>query len=133
MVTLNKGDPINLVSIGGEWWILRDAGLPAMEVFAGTGDIQIMIIVTIRKNETGEAVTFDDYILWRPDDGDEIRTFIWEEGNYSCDCNREIFFEREMGRDLDFEPECCTDGRFSVSLANKFEGRVFYTELEGDK
>lgn len=29
----------------------------------------------------------------------EFSDYIWSEGNYSCDCNRSLFFQRASGKD----------------------------------
>ena len=62
-----------------------------------------MYAVEITNNATGETVlcTFPG----------EFDDFLWEEGNYSCDCNREIFFQRAKGKEVD--DACCGEGRFS--------------------
>lgn len=128
---MEAGEHINLVLICGEAWIVHNVGGPHSKLFSVGGDVPVKVIVTLRKNETGEIVKFDDYVLWYGFADDCPSAFIWEDGNYSCDCNREAFFERELGRDFDDEALCCTDGRFSVSLANKMGGRVFYDEMGG--
>jgi hypothetical protein len=35
--------------------------------------------------------------------------FIWTEGNYACDCNRGLFFERAANPEYDGDPECGHD------------------------
>jgi hypothetical protein len=63
------------------------------------------------------------------DDGDEIpNPYIWQEGNYSCDCNRELFFERAAGNEPG-ETEC-GGGRFQVNLENPVTGEIYYREFE---
>ena len=52
------------------------------------------IMVLIEKVETGERRWYDE-----GDDYSAIE-FQWSEGNYSCDCNRALFFARAGG-----EPE----------------------------
>ena len=57
--------------------------------------------------------------------------YIWSEGNYSCDCNRELFFARGRG-----EPEPanenlrCTDGRFLVLVVAE-DGSVVFDDTGG--
>jgi hypothetical protein len=46
--------------------------------------------------------------LWETDGG--ISTFMWAEGNYSCDCNREIFFLKEHGLNV-----TCGSHRFIIT------------------
>lgn len=49
--------------------------------------------IEVRRLDTGEVreVTVDS-LLHGP--YHDFPPFIWEEGNYSCDCNLHIFFER---------------------------------------
>jgi hypothetical protein len=54
------------------------------------------------------TVQYEDY-----DYGIESTVFMWQEGNYSCDCNRALFFARASG-DPDPEPRPCGDIAFRV-------------------
>lgn len=46
--------------------------------------------------------------------------YQWFEGNYSCDCNRALFFARAGGED---DPEIgCGEGAYSVRLVNADTG-----------
>jgi hypothetical protein len=49
-----------------------------------------------------------------PWDGD----YIWAMGNYSCDCNRAIFFGDEC--------EECGDGKFSIRIVS--DGELVYAD-----
>ena len=64
----------------------------------------IQLIAKIRKNDTGEIREGKEDVLWDEDEN-EPHLWIWEEGNFSCDCNRELFFNRYGGVDAD-ETEC---------------------------
>ena len=55
-------------------------------------------------------------------------TYIWEDGNYSCDCNRRRFFARANDEDKDLDRPCGYD-RYSVRLRNAKTGRVYYDEF----
>lgn len=84
-------------------------------------------IAEIRSNETGEVVEYEtDEILY---DGHKTpSTFNWIENNFSCDCNRRMFFDRVKGNEEeDFD---CTYGLFSVNLKNKLDGVVYYREFD---
>jgi hypothetical protein len=79
--------------------------------------------VHITRVETGEtrSMPFDF-------DGD----FIWSEGNFSCDCNRNLFFEREClgakddeGRADDRE---CGQEAFLVRITSNATGEVLYED-----
>jgi hypothetical protein len=53
------------------------------------------------------------FVVGRPyDTGDAL--YIWTEGNYACDCNRHIFFERFWDREPDDRE--CSDGRYLIQL-----------------
>ena len=51
-------------------------------------------IAHIKKTTTGET---REHLIEDYDDSN----FIWEDGNYACDCNRELFFERACGKEPD--------------------------------
>jgi len=92
------------------------------------GYICVKCIAEIRNNETGEIREYEtDEIL---DLGSEHpNIFNWEENNFSCDCNRLLFFKRagnEKSED-DWDVQC-SDGKFSVNLKNKKDGKVYYRE-----
>lgn len=87
----------------------------------------VRCVAHIRKNATGEVRRYEtDEIL---EDGEtHPSVFNWEENNFSCDCNRELFFERSAGNEI--ETEECSDGRFSVNLENPVTGEIYYREFE---
>lgn len=72
--------------------------------------------VQIRKNDTGEIRFYTLEAL--EDDGD----YIWTDGNFSCDCNRAIMFDRAKDQEIpewwlkEPTPYPCSDGAFSVLL-----------------
>jgi hypothetical protein len=43
--------------------------------------------------------------------------YIWVDGNYSCDCNRQLFFMR-AGEEEEPENNPCGNSRYSVQIAN---------------
>lgn len=69
--------------------------------------------VEIRRNSDGVVRIYkDDH--WLSD-------FIWSDGNYACDCNRHLFFERAGGVDPYDDPDhvsVCTDDKYSVRITN---------------
>lgn len=74
--------------------------------------------VTIRKNATGETRVYDCSDLeWR-----EHSLFWWTDGNFGCDCNRELSFERAGGSDPDIDAVKCGDGAFTVLHADFPDG-----------
>jgi len=95
------------------------------------GDEYVLVecIAEIRNNETGEVIEYQTEERLgvgnnHPD------TFNWEENNYSCDCNRLLFFKRVKGEETedDFEVEC-SSGKFSVNLKTKKDGNIYYREF----
>jgi hypothetical protein len=55
------------------------------------------VTVTIKEAITGQSVTYQDkFPYWHEDEPNNPRWdtlhFIWTDGNYSCACNRKIFF-----------------------------------------
>ena len=56
----------------------------------------VPVNVHIRRNADGavRVYPFPEY-GWDTDGSD----FIWSDGNYACDCNRHLFFERAGGND----------------------------------
>lgn len=86
----------------------------------------IDIIAEIRENETGIVKEYEMLNCISQDDGYEVR-YIWSDGNYGCDCNRHMFFDRVDGRqEEDYE---CSDGLYSVRVRNKETGLVIYSEF----
>lgn len=76
----------------------------------------------IRRNDDG-IVASDIWPNW------DFNVFWWEEGNASCDCNRELFFLRARGESNDAETECGYS-RYSVRLSDTDTGAVLYNEIE---
>jgi len=87
--------------------------------------------IEIRRNQDG-VVAAD---VWNGQEWTEASDFLWSDGNYSCDCNREHFFLRAMGQDEDDDSAtACGDERFSARISNADTGDVLYDEFsESDK
>lgn len=77
-------------------------------------------ILYVRRNVDG--VIRKSNITW-----DYWGDFIWEEGNFSCDCNRAAFFAEAEGEDGPEDPPC-GDNAFSVMLTT-MDGYPLYNEL----
>lgn len=75
------------------------------------------VILSIRKDSTGEVRRCD----WEVED--EFEPYIWEEGDYACDCNREAWFE---GSDRE---RSCSYHRFSIRIERKDTGALLYSEF----
>ncbi len=83
----------------------------------------LKILVKVRNNETGEirdcqTTGLYDHKL------DEFSNYIWAEGNYACDCNRDSFFN---GGDSDME---CGDTKYSINIYNPKTGVKIYEEFK---
>lgn len=96
-----------------------------------SGGSWVAVLAMITKVETGEVREYITEEILR--EGDEYpNEFNWEEGNYSCDCNRDLFFLRAGGEDdsESFESYQCSDGKYSVDLINPVTGNTYYKESE---
>lgn len=63
----------------------------------------------------------------------ESPEYIWEEGNFKCDCNRHLFFEYAAGRESMTEIEQdpgygCSSGRFKIDKIELEDGSIVYKE-----
>jgi hypothetical protein len=82
-------------------------------------------IVAIRRNADGEVRLCPQPFEW-----EEGSNFQWTEGNYGCDCNRELFFERAAGLDPDVMSATCGTDRYSVEHIELPDGtRIELEEL----
>lgn len=78
----------------------------------------------ITKIETKETVSVDMEFPW-----EEGSMYWWTDGNFGCDCNRQIQFEHAKGKEYP-EIECgCSEGRFSVEIELE-DGRRFAANPE---
>lgn len=105
-------------------WIKSDMQNPLKDAF------WVEIITEIRHNKTGEIVVFEDEAVMFQNE-EHPDTWIWNEGNYSCDCNRRLFFKRAKGEETKEDWDVpCSDGKYSVNLKNKKDGKIYYQEFE---
>ena len=88
----------------------------------------VKVIAHIRKNSTGEVRQYETHEILG-EGKDKPNNFNWAENNYSCDCNREIFFERAIGKEIEDEDNDCGHGGFSVNLQNPVTGEFYYKEF----
>lgn len=88
--------------------------------------------VWIRDRKTNETVRCEMPYEWYKDDSDD--EFWWSEGNFGCDCNRLLTFERakgndpEMGKDDKCHYDDFPDGRFQVVSIKLPNGKEVYSE-----
>lgn len=76
--------------------------------------------ITLKDTATNEVVTFEwvDPITRSidPSEQDEQIRYYWEEGNLSCDCNRDSYFGHEDGS--------CNDERYNLQkIVNLITGQ----------
>jgi hypothetical protein len=69
-------------------------------------------LVALRNNETGEVRLYRDNITW----DDDHSHFMWTDGNYGCDCNRHMMFQRAHGDASDWDTPC-GDERYTALYA----------------
>ena len=64
--------------------------------------------VYITDTLTGETIVSHEDFIVEDDDccPDGFPHYNYEEGNFSCDCNRALFFERAKGEETEREREC---------------------------
>lgn len=91
--------------------------------------------VRIRRVSDGKEVLYKDDLIWSDDyEEPQLCTFIWEEGNFSCDCNRESFFYDAMNIPRDKQPDngCNTgENEFQVEIKD-WTGKVIYSDISPD-
>ena len=69
----------------------------------------------ITKVDTGETRTTDIEWDWHKN-GEDGDWFWWSEGNYSCDCNRELCFLRAGGETPEISDVECSEGKYTVEI-----------------
>ncbi len=74
--------------------------------------------ITITDTVTGKTAE-----LLEPD----FSEFQWTDGNYGCDCNRGIFFDRALDQEQEFESYECGSGRYKIRVTDD-DGAEVYAE-----
>lgn len=107
-----------LASIPENCWVMRDIRDPG---FDGEEDIntraRTVALVSLRLPDGREGSFEMDFGYGYPVHSVH---FMWEEGNYSCDCNKRLYLARECGIDPeneDLDIVMCGDTIELVSLA----------------
>jgi hypothetical protein len=90
----------------------------------------VKINAIIRNNLTDEVRIFGTDGIWDVE-YNAPNLWIWGEGNFSCGCNRQLFFQRASGED-ETEEDSCSSGRFSVNLQNPKTGEMLYREFDNE-
>ncbi len=98
--------------------------LPPNPLYFLAGARWVQVIAHIRNNATGEVHQYPTREII--DQGEEVpNVYLWEDGNYSCDCNRAQFFGDPVTDDMP-----CGSERYAVNLQNPANGKVYYRELD---
>lgn len=84
----------------------------------------ISTTIEIRENSSGRIVRYAQDM----DLSHENCFFIWEEGNFSCDCNRHILFHSNSDYDGFIEDFPCGDEFYSVNIYSE-GGLILYKEF----
>lgn len=78
-------------------------------------------VVEIRRN-------IDGVVRLHLENDEWLGPYIWEDGNYSCDCNRFLFFMRAADEDEgEWDDLRCGDGGYSVRITDS-NGYVLYED-----
>jgi len=87
------------------------------------------VLISLRRTADGTARTYRD-TLSVDEDWDGL--FVWRDGNYRCDCNRILFFERAGGVEPDLEKDDpCGYTAFVVdAIVRVSDGALLYSEKE---
>jgi len=78
-----------------------------------------MIVIHLRRNVDGVIRLIEETGHWErrdtlyEDEQEDCHEFIWTDGNYACDCNRYLFFQRAAGEAED-AGRICGDGAYSI-------------------
>ena len=91
-------------------------------------NIWVRVDAHIREIESGDVRVLHSEGIW-DDENDQLFVFNYEEGNYSCDCNRKIFWGRAIEHEYEDEETPCGDGKYSINLVNPQTGEVVYREF----
>jgi hypothetical protein len=80
---------------------------------------------------SNQTVEFDDtwgypdYI--RGEDWETDPVFIWTDGNYGCDCNRHIFFNKDGLNNINYEDVECGEKLYRLNWIKNLEtGKVIF-------
>lgn len=110
---------------------LTAMGIPAKQL---TGPHHDMVMsecdIRMRRVADGKEVTFKDDLVWSDDDDElKLSTYIWEEGNFQCTCNRGRFFDRALKIPEEEIPDYkCGDDEYLVEIKD-WTGKVIYSDI----
>lgn len=92
-------------------------------------EIVLPCAIEILDARTGEtAAFFDQGSIWEEDG--ELNDYMWAEGNYSCDCNRALFWHRAQGIDISPDAVACSNDRYFAKATRLDTGEIVFDEIE---
>lgn len=93
-------------------------------------DYWVMIHVHVIRNRDGVARVYKDDSGMLDDDKESLSTYIWSDGNFGCDCNRYLFFQRAADEDEDDDaPDGhCGEDKYTIYIVNPATGDIVYDE-----
>jgi hypothetical protein len=119
---------MNEQEIRQKWKVIEKPGEEKPGFF--NGSLRVQVIAEIHDNQSKITHQYPTEVFFEL--GAEVPSnFMWKDGNFSCDCNRHLFFNYAVGiePEEDEEDDECTDWKYSVRLVNPVDGKVFYNEL----
>lgn len=78
-------------------------------------------IFTLRRNSDSVERVLPHENEWRD-------AYLWADGNYSCDCNRHLFFERSSGNDPEVDSGTCGDQVAYSLRVTDADGKVLHCD-----
>ena len=88
----------------------------------------VKIAVIIQDNKTKENVFYLDDAIY-DEENKRASTWIWEEGNFSCDCNRYLFYQRAKNLE-EYDDIDCSYVKYSVCIINPKTKEILYDEIK---
>lgn len=76
------------------------------------------IVVIMTDTTTGEVASYSDTGNFEPDENGFDDRYMWEEGNWACDCNRGIMFQTALGNTEGEYPTPCGSTRYRVRIVD---------------
>lgn len=92
------------------------------------GFYMVSAVARIKNVKSGIIVNYQTEIIW-DDDNNKPSTYNWAHGNFSCDCNRALFFD---GSKCGCSRGSVDGNTYLVNLINPKTGEVFYSEFMED-
>jgi hypothetical protein len=107
--------------------MLSEYEIIEVQDFEPDDTIWVKLRVQILNTKTQEVVECSEKGIFNKHEG-KVSLYIWKEGNYSCDCNRELMFERAKGTPEDELNTTCGKGKYLVNIFTT-KGKQIHTEF----